>query len=51
MKAYLATLPMKTWMLLLVPALAIGYPVACVVVPTVIRVVVPEVVRSVLKVI
>ena len=51
MKTYLASLPVKTWMLLLVPALAIGYPVARVVVPTVIRVVVPEVVRSVLKVI
>jgi len=51
MKAYLTNLPMKSWMLLVVPALAIAYPVARIVVPAVIRAVVPEVVRSVLSVI
>jgi tRNA(adenine34) deaminase len=51
MKAYLNNLTMKTWLLLLVPTLAIAYPVARVVVPAVIRAVVPEVVRNVLTVI
>ena len=39
------------WAFLMVPVLAIGYPVARVVVPVVIRAVVPEVVRNVLSVI
>jgi hypothetical protein len=51
MKAYFNNLPLKTWLLLVVPTLAIAYPVACAVVPAVIRAVVPEVVRNVLKVI
>ena len=51
MKAYFANLPTKTWMLLVVPAVAIAYPIATVVVPAVLRAVVPEVVRSVLSVI
>ena len=42
---------MKTWLLLVVPALVIAYPVARVVVPAVIHAVVPEVVRNVLTVI
>jgi hypothetical protein len=42
---------MKTWLLLVVPALIIAYPIARLVVPAVIRAVVPEVVRNVLTVI
>ncbi len=51
MKAYLDNLPIKTWLLLVIPAVAIAYPVVRVVVPAIIRAVVPEVVRSVLNVI
>ena len=51
MKAYFNNLTMKTWLLLVVPALVIAYPIARVVVPAVIRAVVPEVVRNVLTVI
>jgi hypothetical protein len=51
MKTYINNLPMRTWLLLIVPVLAIAYPVARVVVPAVIHAVVPEVVRSVLTVI
>ena len=51
MKAYLNNLPMRTWLLLVLPAIAIAYPVARVVVPAVVHAVVPEVVRSVLHVI
>lgn len=51
MKAHLNNLTMRTWLLLVVPTLAIAYPVARVVVPAVIRAVVPEVVRNVLSVI
>jgi hypothetical protein len=48
MKAYLNNLPAKTWALLAVPLIAIAYPVAAVVVPAVMRAVVPEAVRTVL---
>jgi len=51
MKAYFTNLPMRTWVLLIVPAVAIAYPVVRMVVPAVVRAVVPEVVRSVLHVI
>lgn len=51
MKAYLNNLPMRTWLLLVLPAIAIAYPVARIVVPAVVHAVVPEVVRSVLHVI
>lgn len=47
MKAYFTNLPTKTWVLLLVPALAIAYPIARIVVVAVVREVVPQVVRSV----
>ena len=50
MKAYLRDLPIKTWLLLVVPALAIAYPIVRIVVPQVIHAVVPEVVRSVFSV-
>lgn len=51
MKAYLNNLPMRTWLLLVVPTVALAYPVARIVVPAVVRAVVPEVVRSVLSLI
>ena len=50
MKAYFSNLPMKTWLLLVVPTLAIAYPIARLVIPAVIRAVVPEVVKNVLTV-
>ena len=51
MKVYFANLPTRTWLLLVVPAVLIAYPVARIVVPAVVHAVVPEVVRSVLGVI
>ena len=51
MKNYFTNLPTKLWLILVVPAVAIAYPVARIVVPAVIHAVVPEVVRSVLSVI
>jgi len=51
MKAFLTNLPTRTWVLLVVPAVVLAYPIACIVVPAVVRAVVPEVVRSVLSVI
>jgi hypothetical protein len=51
MRAHFNNLSMKTWLLLVVPSLAIAYPIARIVVPAVIRAVVPEVVRNVLTVI
>ena len=48
MKAYFTNLPTKTWLLLVVPAVAIAYPVVRIVAPAVMRAVVPEVVRAVL---
>jgi hypothetical protein len=49
MRAYLANLTPKTFMLLAVPIVAIAYPVATMVVPAVVRAVIPDVVRSVLS--
>jgi hypothetical protein len=51
MKAYLNNLTIRTWMLLIVPALVIAYPIARVVIPAVIHAVIPEVVRNVINVI
>jgi hypothetical protein len=51
MKAYLTNLPTRTWLLLVVPAVVIAYPVVRTVVSGVIHAVVPEVVRTVLSVI
>jgi hypothetical protein len=51
MKAYLNNLPMKIWLLMVVPMLLAAYPIARVVVPSVLHAVVPEVVRNVLSVI
>lgn len=51
MKAYFTNLPTKTWVLLVVPALAIAYPIGRIVVLAVVHEVVPQVVRSVLSMI
>jgi len=51
MKNYFDNLSTKTWLLLVIPAVVLAYPVARFVVPAVLHAVVPEVVRSVLKVI
>jgi len=51
MKAYSTTVPMKAWILLGLPVIAIAYPVVRIVIPAVLRAVVPEVVRNVLNVI
>jgi hypothetical protein len=51
MKAYLNNMPMKTWLLVVVPAVVAAYPVVRIVVPCVIRAVVPEAVRTVFSVI
>ncbi|HTW57551.1 MAG TPA: hypothetical protein VMD99_05455 [Terriglobales bacterium] len=51
MKAYFANLPMRTWLLIVVPCVLIAYPVLRLVIPAVVHAVVPEVVLSVLRVI
>jgi hypothetical protein len=48
MKTYFTNLPTRVWILLGLPLLAIAYPIVTVVVPAVIRQVVPETVRTVL---
>ncbi len=47
MKAYFTNLPTRTWVLLVVPALAIAYPLGRIVVSALVHEVVPQVVRSV----
>lgn len=49
MRANLANLTPKAFMLLAVPAAAIAYSVVTIVVPAVVRAVVPDVVRSLLS--
>jgi hypothetical protein len=49
MKAYFNNLPTRTWLLFVVSAVVLAYPVGRIVVPAVLHVVVPEVVRSVLS--
>lgn len=51
MRAHFNNLSMKAWLLLVVSALITAYPIVSVVVPAVIRALVPEVVRNVLTVI
>ncbi len=51
MRAYLAKLPPKAQMLLAIPLIAIAYPVVMILLPAIIRAIVPEVVRSVLSLI
>jgi hypothetical protein len=51
MKSYFTNLPTRTWVLLVVPAVVIAYPIVRIVVPAVLHAVVPDVVRSVLSMI
>jgi hypothetical protein len=51
MRAYLAKLTPKTRMLLAVPAVVIAYMIVTIVIPAVVHAAVPEVVRSVLRLI
>jgi hypothetical protein len=51
MRAYLANLTPKAFMLLALPVLGVAYPVVMIVLPAVVRAVVPEVVRTVLHLI
>jgi len=48
MKAYFNNLPTRTWLLLVLPVVLIAYPVMGIVVPAVVRAVVPPVIRTVL---
>jgi hypothetical protein len=50
MKAYFTNLPTQIWLLLVLPAVLISYPVVRVVGPAVIHAVVPDVVRTVLSI-
>jgi hypothetical protein len=51
MRAYLATLTPKARMLLAVPAIVIAYSFVTVLIPALVRVAVPDVVRTVLSLI
>jgi len=48
MRGQLARLRSKGFLLVLIPAIVLSYPLLTIVVPAVVRAVVPEVVRSVL---
>jgi hypothetical protein len=50
-KAYFNNLTPKAWALLVLPLIAIAYPVVSIVLPVVLRAVVPDVVRSVINLI
>jgi hypothetical protein len=49
MRAYLAKLTPKAQMLLAIPLIAMAYPVVMILVPAIIRAIVPDVVRAVLS--
>ncbi len=51
MRAYLAHLTPKVRILLAIPVLALAYPVVMILVPAIVRALVPDVVRSVLNLI
>ncbi len=51
MKAYFDNLPATSWLLLVLAAAAIAYPIVQIVIPTVVHAVVPDVVREVIRVI
>ena len=51
MRSYLANLNTRTAMLVTLPILAIAYPIVTIVVPAIVRAVIPDVVRSVLSLI
>ena len=48
MKAHMANLTARTWALLTLPLIAVAYPIVTMVLPAIIRAIVPEVVRTVL---
>jgi hypothetical protein len=49
MKTYFKNLSSTVWALLAIPLVAVAYPVVTIVVPAVLRAVVPETVRAVLR--
>jgi hypothetical protein len=49
MRAYLAKLTPKSRMLLALPLIALSYPVVMILLPAIVRAIVPDVVRSVLN--
>ena len=51
MKAFLANLTSRNWLLLAAGGVALGYPLVRVLLPAVFNALVPEVVRNVLRVI
>jgi hypothetical protein len=51
MRAYLANLTPKARMLLALPLVAIAYPVIMILLPAIVRAIIPDVVRSVLSLI
>jgi hypothetical protein len=51
MRAYLANLTPKARMLVAIPIIAVAYPVVMILVPAIVRALVPDVVRSVLSLI
>ena len=50
MKAYFTNLPARVWALIVLPAALIAYPIGRIMVPAVMRAIVPDVVRSVLHI-
>ena len=48
MKTYIANLPMRLWLLLVLTALLLAYPVVRMAVPVLVHAAVPDVVRTVL---
>jgi len=51
MRAYLTNMPMRNWLLLVVSAVVLAYPLVRIMATAVLHAVVPEVVRTVLRVI
>ena len=51
MKAYLNNLPTTSWLLLALAIVIVAYPIAQIVVPTLVHAIVPDTVRSLLKLI
>jgi len=49
MRAYLAKLPQKAQILLALPLIAVAYPVVMILLPALIHALIPDVVRSVLR--
>ncbi len=51
MKAHFTNLSTRVWLLLVMPAVVIAYPVVRIVIPAVVHAVLPEAVRTVLSMI